>query len=71
MYHSINEYLYLQQIGGTYAHPVMAPPAVAIGAVGKIQVNCFIKLCIQTPFTPQALVPYQEIKFNYCHTLHR
>ena len=41
-YHTVNEHLYLQQIGGTYAHPVIAPPAVAIGAVGKIQVNCFV-----------------------------
>ena len=27
------------QIGGTYAHPVIASPAVAIGAIGRIQVT--------------------------------
>lgn len=28
------------QIGGTYAKPVILPPEVAIGALGKIQVSC-------------------------------
>ena len=28
------------QIGGTYAKPVILPPEVAIGAIGRIQV-CF------------------------------
>lgn len=28
----------LNQIGGTYAKPVILPPEVAIGALGKIQV---------------------------------
>ena len=27
------------QIGGTYARPVILPPMVAIGAIGKIQVG--------------------------------
>lgn len=27
------------QIGGTYAKPVILPPEVAIGAIGKIQVS--------------------------------
>ena len=27
------------QIGGTYARPVIIPPEVAIGALGKIQVK--------------------------------
>ena len=27
------------QIGGTYAKPVLMPPQVAIGAIGKIQVG--------------------------------
>lgn len=27
------------QIGGTYARPVIMPPEVAIGAIGKIQVG--------------------------------
>lgn len=27
------------QIGGTYAKPVILPPEVAIGALGKIQVS--------------------------------
>ena len=27
------------QIGGTYARPVILPPEVAIGAIGKIQVG--------------------------------
>lgn len=27
------------QIGGTYAKPVILPPSVAIGAIGKIQVR--------------------------------
>ena len=28
-----------EQIGGTYAKPVILPPEVAIGALGKIQVG--------------------------------
>ena len=33
--HGSNSYF---QIGGTYARPVILPPEVAIGAIGKIQV---------------------------------
>jgi len=32
------------QIGGTYAKPVLFVPEVAIGAVGRIQVNHFVSL---------------------------
>ena len=32
------QYTPVFQIGGTYAHPVIFPPQVAIGALGKIQV---------------------------------
>lgn len=31
--------LCLMQIGGTYAKPIILPPEVAIGALGKIQVG--------------------------------
>lgn len=38
----INEGFLLHiQIGGTYASPVISPPQVAIGALGKIQVRFF------------------------------
>lgn len=30
---------HFNQIGGTYAKPVILPPEVAIGALGKIQVG--------------------------------
>lgn len=32
------EFLAFEQIGGTYAKPVILPPEVAIGALGKMQV---------------------------------
>ncbi|XP_034721984.1 lipoamide acyltransferase component of branched-chain alpha-keto acid dehydrogenase complex, mitochondrial [Etheostoma cragini] len=35
-------------IGGTYAKPVILPPEVAIGALGKIQVG--FKVC--SPYSP-------------------
>ena len=31
--------LYQLQIGGTYAKPVIMPPEVAIGAIGRLQVS--------------------------------
>lgn len=36
--HVLEMYL---QIGGTYARPVILPPEVAIGALGKLQVRPF------------------------------
>lgn len=33
-------------IGGTYMKPVILPPEVAIGALGKIQVGVFVLFCV-------------------------
>ena len=38
--------LFLFQVGGTYAKPVLFPPQVAIGAIGRIQV-CICELIKQ------------------------
>lgn len=45
-----NHHLFILQIGGTYAKPVILPPEVAIGALGKIQVCSIFLLQIIVVF---------------------
>ena len=42
--------LYQLQIGGTYAKPVIMPPEVAIGAIGRLQVSTHYKVALIKTF---------------------